>query len=433
MYSVKLGIGLLALAAFSLPTQARDQSQLQQSGLQWTATCQPPTTVPPPTASQQDFDQYSWQMFVALNWPAQDGQRGQPDCSKSIGAAGPVVWQTYKDVNEIFLPKAVNPGPWNTPQSSKILSMVNIAALKNASVVKAVDQAVGGWLTDQHGNPTYYEISANEASYNYIVANNFYNADVVSKANDINFPNTATEIKASWRILTSADDTSRYLTMQAQVAQYDAEGKLTGTTSNATLGLVGLHIVTKTPDYPQWIWSTFEQVDNVPAKVQVNGQWVNQPVSGVFYSYFDSSVPAADLNQSPCNWQQQGDQLVCVPKPGMTFQTPNPLDRITPIASDTAQVNSLAQQNLLNTVFEYYQLVTIQRPLMPDNPSNPLGQPTPALSANVTMESYIQPNSSCMNCHSMATPVNSPYKADFSYLFKFAKAPATTNSTTDKE
>ena len=31
-----------------------------------------------------------------------------------------------------------------------------------------------------------------------------------------------------------------------------------------TMGLVGLHIVSKTPARPQWIWSTFEQVDNVP-------------------------------------------------------------------------------------------------------------------------------------------------------------------------
>lgn len=54
--------------------------------------------------------------------------------------------------------------------------------------MNAVDQAVGGWLIDQAGNPTYYDISANETSYNYIVANQFYNADVVSKANNIYFP-----------------------------------------------------------------------------------------------------------------------------------------------------------------------------------------------------------------------------------------------------
>ncbi|KTC33141.1 hypothetical protein AO265_33960, partial [Pseudomonas sp. ABAC61] len=58
-------------------------------------------------------------------------------------------------------------------------------------------------------------------------------------------------------------------------------------------------------------------------------------------------------------------------------------------------------------------------------PGNPLGSPTPSLSANVTMEAYIQPNSSCMNCHAMATPLNSLSKSDFSYVFRFAQAPTT--------
>lgn len=416
----------LLLSLLSLPLTA--QLQPTTTTQSWSWPCQFPTQVPAPTANQQAFDLYSWQMFVALNWPAQTGQRGQPDCTKIIGAPGPVVWQTYKDVEEIFLPGAANPGPWNNPLVSEQLSTINIAALKNTNVAKEVDQAVGGWLIDQRGNPTYYEISANETSYNYIVGNNFYNADVVSKANNINFPNFSTEVKASWRILTSSDDSSRYLTMQAQVAEFNAQGQATGGSTSATLGLVGLHIITKAAGYPQWIWSTFEQVDNVPPKVQQNGKWVNNPQQGVFYSFFDASVPAAALNQSPCNWEQKGTELVCVPKAGMTFQTPNPLDRVTPLAATTEQINSAAQLTLSNTLYKYYQLVTTQRPLMPDNPSNPLGQPTPALSANVTMESYIQPNSSCMNCHSMATPVNSAMKSDFSYLFKFAQAPASTAS-----
>lgn len=421
--------GLLGflLSAMLACQPASKESELMSSPVSLPAdwTCQFPTTVPKPDASQAAFDTYSWGMFVALNWPAAKDQRGQPDCKKSIGAPGPVVWQTYKDVDEIFLSDAENPGPWNSSLDSETLTNINVAALKNTSVVNSVDQAVGGWLIDQSGNPTYYEISANEISYNYIVDNQFYNADIVSKADDIAFPAYATEIKASWRILDSDND--RYLTMQANVAQFDSQGKPTGTTKQVTLGLVGLHIITKASGYPQWIWSTFEQVDNVPPKEKVDGKWVNKPESGVTYSYYDSSAPADSVNQSPCDWQRQGGNLVCVPKAGYTFTTPNPLDRVTPITDATANVNKLASKGLKDTVFQYYQLITTQRPLMPDNPSNPLGQPTPAISANTTMESYIQSNSSCMNCHSMATPVDSAFKSDFSYLFKFAQAPASTN------
>ncbi len=428
---MKTLLSVMLLGLVSLPALAREEPQ--PSTLATQLNCQPPTSAPAANAPQDQFDQYSWQMFVALNWPAQDGQRGTPNCNKQPGDAGYTVWQTYKTVSEIFLPGAANPGPWNSPLTARSLGIINIAALKNSSLVNSIDQAVGGWLIDQAGNPTYYDISANQASYNYIVGNRFYNANVVSKANNISFPNGVIEIKSSWRILTPKDNASHYLTQIARVATFNNQGQRTGVTE-AYLGLVGLHIITKVNGYPQWIWSTFEQIENVPPKAKVNGQWVDQPVSGTAYSYYNPLAPAATLNQSPCNWQTQGTQLVCVPKPGTTFQTPNPLNRVTPIADATRWVNANYQANpgLQRSVLKYYQLITTQRPLMPNNPSNPLGQPTPALSANVTMESYIQPNSSCMNCHSMATPVKSPFKSDFSYLFKFANPPVTPHAT-DKE
>jgi hypothetical protein len=390
--------------------------------LDW--SCQFPTDVPASDAGQQAFDEYSWKMFVALNWPAQSGQRGKPDCNQVIGESSPVVWETYKSVDQIFLPNAKNPGPWNSTLTTANLTSINIAALKNSSVVASVDQAVGGWLIDQHSNPTYYQILANEISYDYIVTNDFYNADVVSKANNILFPNDTTEIKASWQILKEGNDNfSRYLTMAAKVAEFNPQGQPTGNMLDATLGLVGLHIITKAEGYPQWIWATFEQVDNVPPKVNDNGQWKDDPQSNIDYSYYDAAAASASVNQSPCDWQRNGNSLTCVPKAGQTFETPDPLDRVAPIASETRAVNLAAQMSLKTSVFQYYQLITTQRPLMPDNPSNPLGQPTPALSANVTLESYIQSESSCMNCHSIATPVNSLYKSDFSYLFKFAQSP----------
>ncbi|KAF0867117.1 hypothetical protein [Pseudomonas sp. LD120] len=418
---VLLGLG-------SLPASA-----LQPGASPTQTTCPPSAVVPAAGASQAAFDQYSWQMFISLNWPAQTGQRGVADCSKPLGSPGDTVWQTYKSVSETFLPGAKNPGPWNSQLQRRNLSLINIAAVKNTQVVQSDNQAVGGWLIDQRGNPTYYDIAANEVSYNYIVANDFYNAAIVDAAKHISFPNNAGEIKASWRILTSADDSSRYLTMRALVTQFDSQGQPNGT-GEANLGLVGLHIISKVEGFPQWVWSTFEQIDNVPPKAKQGSTWVDQPVSGIFYSYFDAKAPAASLNQSPCLWQQQGTQLVCTPRPGTSFTTPDPLNRVTPITAGTQQINTQYQTDpqVQQSVFKYYQLITTQRPQSPNNPGNPLGQPTPSLSANVTMESYIQPNSSCMNCHSMATPLNSANKSDFSFLFRFAHAPAP-SAAKDKE
>ncbi|MGC5704092.1 hypothetical protein J4P02_28210 [Pseudomonas sp. NFXW11] len=413
---------LLLLGLASLPASA-----LQPAGVtpQSVGQCPPLPVVPAAGASQGAFDNYSWQMFINLNWPAQAGQRGVADCSKPLGSPGNTVWQSFKSIAETFLPNGQNPGPWNSLLKPRNLSLINIAAVKNTQVVQSDLQAVGGWLIDQRQNPTYYDIATNEVSYTYIVNNQFYNAAIVEAAQNIAFPANASEVKSSWRIMTANDDTSRYLTMRAQVTQFNDQGQPIGTTE-ANLGLVGLHIITKVDGFPQWIWSTFEQVDNVPPKVQQQGKWVDQPAAGVFYSYFDAKAPAESLNQSPCNWQPASSGMVCQPKPGASFKTPDPLNRVTPITAGTQQVNSQFQSSppVQSSVFQYYQLVTTQRPQQPNNPGNPLGQPTPALSANVTMESYIQASSSCMNCHSMATPLNSLSKSDFSYVFRFAQAPA---------
>ena len=55
-------------------------------------------------AIQHDFDVFSWQSFVALNWPT--GPDGNADPTKMIGATGDnaTVWDTYKESYEIFLP-----------------------------------------------------------------------------------------------------------------------------------------------------------------------------------------------------------------------------------------------------------------------------------------------------------------------------------------
>ncbi|MDZ5646028.1 hypothetical protein [Nitrospirillum sp. BR 11828] len=389
-----LGLGLGALPAQAQPAGGN--------------ACQFPTTPPPPSGDAGAFATYAWQMFIALNWTPQVGDRGVPDCTKPLGGStSGTVWQTYKTVDEIFLPNAQNPGPWNSSLTATLFKQTAKASTAvQTSAMGTVMQPVGGWLIDQAGNPTYYEIAANRVSYDYIVANGFYNANTVNAARNIAFPEGATEIKASWRILTALDDTSRYLTLAATVETFDANGKPNGTKA-ATLGLVGLHIIVKAKGYPQWIWSTFEQVDNVtPAP---NGK----------ASYSDPNAKPSDVNQSPC----QVGVLPCTPKPGKTFQTPDPLTRVTAIPSAVAAINQQIQAQYGSTFVKYYELVATQHPADPGDPGNPLGTPTPNLLANVTMESYLQPTSSCMACHSTAVSGPSRYKSDFSFLFIHAQAP----------
>src|SRR5262249_31419296 len=66
-------------------------------------------------------------------------------------------------------------------------------------------------------------------------------------------------VKAAWRIKTDKDDASRYYATAAQI--YNSQTK---TCAPATVLLVGLHIAHKVDPFTEWVWSTFEQVDNVP-------------------------------------------------------------------------------------------------------------------------------------------------------------------------
>lgn len=378
------------------------------------AYCQFPESAPTVGAAQTAFDDYSWQMFLSLNWVNSQTQRGVPDCDKTIDSPGPRVWGSWKTTSELFLPNAKAPGDWNSgwggvnkqrklSATSKVATRIQ-TALEKEPKGSGILQAVGGWLIDQRGNPTYYQIASNEISFNYIVSNQLYNADKVKTFFPVNFPWEAAEIKASWRILTDKDDNNRYLTQTALVEEFDEQGKPKNTFTRQTLGLVGLHIINKPKGFPQWVWATFEQVDNVDPKAP-------------FASYYDAQ--ASHPNQSPC----QPNVIPCTPKAGASFTTPDPLTRLTPIMTETLSVNQKFQSMLTGSALQYYQLVTTQRPNNPNDPGDPLGTPEPNIAANVTMESYIQESSNCMACHQTASGIDSPYHSDFSFLLLNATQP----------
>src|SRR5262249_10890386 len=74
------------------------------------------------------------------------------------------------------------------------------------------------------------------------------------------FPNNSIDIKAAWMDMTGVPNRQRYYTRTAWVLN---EFTSPPTCTQITVGLVGLHIVQKTMSRPEWIWSTFEQIDNV--------------------------------------------------------------------------------------------------------------------------------------------------------------------------
>jgi hypothetical protein len=363
------------------------------------ADCLLPVNAPDPQAGFAEFSEYSWALFVAANWPALEGERGVPDCARPLGSDGPTVWESYKTVDQIFLAGAADPGPWNSGGLDGTLRF-RAKAPAELPVEVAIDQAVGGWLIDQRGNPTYYHVAVNRTAYEYVRSNRFYDADVLNRATRIAFPDGALEVKGSWRIVDGLD-TSRYHTMAAQVMTYDTAGNPTGVYRPAMLGLTGLHVVYRAPSFPQWTWATFEHVDNAPDAASPTGEW----------SYFSERCtgPYCMPNVSP--------KQARVP-----FGVPNQVTRVSPVRASVAAVNARWQAKVAGTPFRYYQLIAPQWPSAPDDPGIPDGSPTPGTVANVAMESYIQPVSSCMDCHSTARVPNGSIKTNYSFIFLFAQS-----------
>ena len=72
-------------------------------------------------------------------------------------------------------------------------------------------------------------------------------------------------IKVSWKILEPEDDKSKFHHVDALVAMpATPDDQFDPPCLEKTLGLVGFHVVHKTIERPQWIWTSFEHADNVP-------------------------------------------------------------------------------------------------------------------------------------------------------------------------
>ncbi|HMG36324.1 MAG TPA: hypothetical protein VKM94_20470 [Blastocatellia bacterium] len=376
---------------------------------------------------QKAFDFYSWLTFIALNSPAAGG---------TIGKDAPTIWEQFKESQDIMLPDGSSPPPWgappirpskcpNAPAGATVLVMVG----KTPNVLtESVQPFLTGPLIDQQGQYVHYEILVNRPMFEFIVQNQLYNQQGQAKfSGTITFPigqvtsgSTGTVgsimIKAAWKILDpKVDDPSRFHTAKVLVYQAPSTNpKIAESCSVATVGLVGLHISHKTQVEPQWVWSTFEHVDNVPTQSDVNSKKLAKR-----YNFYNPACKNCKVNDPPPRpWDPNA-----VPFPG-GFKSQ--IVRVVNLMDDVNKLNAQFQGILKGTVWANYKLISTQWPTDGQSKTDPNGVPAPTYLANTTMETYVQgttpqASSSCIACHGNAATTKGK-TSDFTYILERAQS-----------
>lgn len=378
--------------------------------------------------AQRLFDVLSWREFIVLNWPA--GPDGEPDPNGSLAdSTTPKVWESWKQTSDVFLKDGGRPKPWGEGSGPRSMSLDHWkAGWRQHTTLDQGLQAFSGPLVDQNGNWVHYQALMNRREFDYLVSNELYNLEgqaAYARDHTIEFPVNddrqpgAVEVKLAWKVLTPADDESRYLVRRLPIVRYGTgasfeqqrTGKALGgrTSERVKVGLIGMHIAMRTVSSPQWIWATFEHIDNtridestVPAgrTVLPSLSRPDDPVALVRANLLPpKNGPKDPRTGEPTDWAE-------LPPGAPGALEPVEVLRLVPPPPAAARLNREAQALLskAGSVLRYYELIGTQWPRHPSAPAVPGGQGSapesiirkmpgdvvPVYLINSTMETYFQ-------------------------------------------
>ena len=380
---------------------------------------------------QHGFDRYSWLTFVALNSPA-DGVTKIGEGS-GPGKDARAIWETYKQLPDVMLENGADPGEWETrhvPDACKSLDAPGrmIVHIEEETFNQPFKS---GPLIDQNGNYALFTIFMNREMFDTIKTNKFYSRAVQRDfAGGVKFSSGtnaapgslgAVMLKVSFKVIAGKDDPAKFHTVDALI--YTPEKKnpqRDATCVAAQLGMIGFHAAHKTQFASQWVWTSFEHVNNVPDLADAIAQ---RNLLEHYHFYNRECDPIkCPINQLP-------------PKPWDPRVQPFPngyksqIARVIPVTADAARMNgeSQAVAGIKGTVWENYMLLSTQWPTDTNNKIDLMGVPAPTYLANTTLETYSQgsvplASSSCIACHLNATSQQkSAQPSDFTFILEKAR------------
>ncbi len=340
-------------------------------------------------------------------------------------------WQEFISATELFPANGDTPRNYTLPStpppechgaSTEGVSLYLFQIMKGDVLDEYVQANRMGPVIDQDGHYLRFGIGFNRVMYDYIVQHDLYNKNgqdyFDKKTSNPNHSQSPIQwpthdgdgagsifVKSAWKILSSKDDKDSYFRTKAFIytpATYDKkQNNFDGETDIKAaqcvvqeVGLIGLHIVHRTPSAPQWVWATFEHKSNAPWADQFEKGTSDAPKGA--YALFDPKKCPAGLND--CSYNQL-PQHPWNPTVNPTKNIPSQLIRMFRPGAQADKLNKEIAAKVPSPWNNYF-LVDVQFPTIVGakqgdgnwavNPAYPDGVPTPSFLANSTMETYIQ-------------------------------------------
>jgi len=393
---------------------------------------------------QRGFDFYSWRTFIALNSPA-DGKTSFDHAKADMRAR----WEdmdSFKPLLDVMLPPNLQPPKWPTDRAGMEAERERLVPeqcrdlhkqFPDRMIVKMIEESFNepfktGPLIDQQGHYAIFDILMNREMFNYITMNHLNSRPgQMSAANSgltVDFPPGTHDtlgafmLKVSWKILVPEEiQAQNFHMVKALVLMPPGDPKAKRPCIPETLGLIGFHAVHKTVGRPQWIWTSFEHIKNVPDRNEVAARTFDGP-----YSFFSVSC------KDDCPTENATPPRPWDPDPALQLRFRkddsyrSQIVRETPLGHATSNMNRVFQSMLQDSVWKNYMLINTQWPsafactslrsLSFDAPApkndfvrqpDMTCSPAPTFMANSTLETYSQgdipqASSSCIGCHGNA-------------------------------
>src|ERR1700722_12729916 len=175
-------------------------------------------------------------------------------------------------------------------------------------------------------------------------------------------------LKVSWKILTPEEIAAKTFHMRRALVLMPPGEKRP--CLDRTLGLIGFHADHKTVGRPQWIWTSFEHVKNVPDRNEVAANKLSSA-----YNFFSVKCKAdcpAENATPPTPWD---------PDPALELRFrkddsfKSQIVRKTQLTPAATNMNTIFQTMLSNSVWKNYMLISTQWPSLFSCTSQPSRNP----------------------------------------------------------